>query len=344
MQRLYYVGKGTTDVDFDQIILMHKKNIKQEQFELMYQDIINEKPDATINQIANMLCKRHGFWKFNPKYWVGVNVSFDVPTNENNEEFIEQTDEYKFVHKNMQYTIRVPKSIYADTTEAALVSLIEAIGGLPILLQDPSEKVCMQFGTDAIIINTVITEFTQPMMDYTTKIISNDWPKVYAMDSNPDISNQVTSVKIKRNNEPQTFEQFLESTETTQETVVFNGILKVDEYGEAYLLLLNDLPFTEQAQYITGKMVSIRYFISDKPMKSIEEAEVNLLKTLDGATDVEYLPRYSEYTGYLWTDEEFKVGGHDLLKELKAQAQDPVFFIMEVIIFTPVKKEGTDEK
>lgn len=31
----------------------------------------------------------------------------------------------------------------------------------------------------------------------------------------------------------------------------------------------------------------------------------------------EYYHRYSDYTGYLWTEEEFKCGGHDLLKILE---------------------------
>lgn len=346
MQRLYYVGKGTTEVDFEQIILMHKKNISQDQFNLMYQEIIDEKPDATINQIANMLCKRQGFWKFNPKYWVGVNVSFDAPSNDDNEEFTSDVDIYRFIHDQMQYTINIPKSIYKNTAEAAIIRIIEHIGGLPVLMQDPDGAVLTQLD-GAFIIKGLIPEFTQQMLDYTVHIISSDCPKICIMEQSPALQSTSKGITFVRNDQPkqQTFEEFLESTETTQETRIFSGILKVGEYGEEFdILLLNDSPFTEQTEDITKKMVSIRYFTSDKPMKSIEEAEVNLLKHLDGATDIEYYPRYSECTGYLWTDEEFKVGGHDLLAELKAQAQEPIFFIMEVIIFTPIKKEGNEEK
>ena len=38
---------------------------------------------------------------------------------------------------------------------------------------------------------------------------------------------------------------------------------------------------------------------------------------MEGLTESEYYHRYSDYTGYLWTEEEFKCGGHDLLKILE---------------------------
>lgn len=66
-----------------------------------------------------------------------------------------------------------------------------------------------------------------------------------------------------------------------------------------------------------GCYLSVNYYITDKPV-DIDELPLKLMETLYGEGDAEYRMRYSEYTGYLWTDEEINVGGHDLLNELKS--------------------------
>ena len=47
-----------------------------------------------------------------------------------------------------------------------------------------------------------------------------------------------------------------------------------------------------------------------------------------GDANVDLQSRYSEITGYLWTDEDLNVGGHDLLAELKGHVGK--WLIMEV--------------
>lgn len=49
-------------------------------------------------------------------------------------------------------------------------------------------------------------------------------------------------------------------------------------------------------------------------MDHIDETKI---VSMEGITESEYYHRYSDYTGYLWTEEEFKCGGHDLLKILE---------------------------
>lgn len=66
---------------------------------------------------------------------------------------------------------------------------------------------------------------------------------------------------------------------------------------------------------ISNKKVSVQYWISDKEA-SEEELNKDFTKKLFGITKCEFGARYSEYTGYLYTDEFCKVGGHDLLSEL----------------------------
>ena len=51
-------------------------------------------------------------------------------------------------------------------------------------------------------------------------------------------------------------------------------------------------------------------------MTDEDELQEAFLGRLDGLGEVDFDIRYSEITGYLWTDEELKVGGHDLIEEL----------------------------
>jgi len=64
-----------------------------------------------------------------------------------------------------------------------------------------------------------------------------------------------------------------------------------------------------------GRYLSVRYFIADAE-RSREELDESLVRQIIGAGEAEFHHRYSEITGYLWTDEEIRVGGHDLLDEL----------------------------
>jgi hypothetical protein len=65
-----------------------------------------------------------------------------------------------------------------------------------------------------------------------------------------------------------------------------------------------------------GRYLSVQYFVSDTE-QSFDELQVAWLNRLEGIGDADYYVHWSECTGYLWTDEEINVGGHDLLAELK---------------------------
>jgi hypothetical protein len=66
-----------------------------------------------------------------------------------------------------------------------------------------------------------------------------------------------------------------------------------------------------------GRYLSVRYFISDTevPIEELEEAEI---RKIVGGGEAGLRHRYSEITGYLWTDEDLMVGGHDLLEEIRS--------------------------
>jgi len=85
------------------------------------------------------------------------------------------------------------------------------------------------------------------------------------------------------------------------------------------ILLLDDEPLAQRVRWDReryGKYLSVSYYISDERMESEEKLQNSFLRALDGDSDVQYAVCYSEITGYLYTTEELKVGGHDLIREL----------------------------
>nr|WP_298659067.1 hypothetical protein [uncultured Flavobacterium sp.] len=101
--------------------------------------------------------------------------------------------------------------------------------------------------------------------------------------------------------------------------LIYKGTIIESDSGENCdaLFIGGGMPIAEILQHeINGKEVSVRYWISDKE-KTKEELQENFLKNLFGAVDAEYRDAYSDYTGYLWTNENLEIGGHDLLGELR---------------------------
>ena len=102
----------------------------------------------------------------------------------------------------------------------------------------------------------------------------------------------------------------------------YSGFIELKEWGEAYdILFLStmDDPLVEKLHdEISGENVTCRYWISDKEC-SKDEAEKDALYTIMGAAETDFGSRYSEITGYLWTYEVVKIGGHDLVRELSSR-------------------------
>ena len=110
----------------------------------------------------------------------------------------------------------------------------------------------------------------------------------------------------------------------------YTGLLSIDSYGEADdILFLSTLsgPFAEEMDWMQNKNVTVRYWITDKEA-SKEEAQEAFIGSLMGEADVDFGSRYSELTGYLWTDEELNIGDHDLIERLKSSVG--MWLILEV--------------
>lgn len=72
-------------------------------------------------------------------------------------------------------------------------------------------------------------------------------------------------------------------------------------------------------QFPNRAFASVRYAIStngDWP-ETLDEVAADTIAILEGAAQSKYYHRYSDLTGYLWTEEAAVVGGHDLVSMLQ---------------------------
>lgn len=118
------------------------------------------------------------------------------------------------------------------------------------------------------------------------------------------------------------------------ETRSYRGYITLGAYGEGEDILFlmkekgsgyrdwDEDPLAETIQEDLenlGQYISVRYWTRDKPLPDEEMKTEFLISQLGGEGYARFHQAYSEVTGYLWTDEDLKVGGHDLLAELTSQ-------------------------
>jgi len=96
----------------------------------------------------------------------------------------------------------------------------------------------------------------------------------------------------------------------------YRGFLRLGEHGEGWDILfigeevVAELLKDDLEQY--GHYVTVSYYTSEQE-NELNQVQEEYMKTLMGVSEAMFGHRYSEITGYLWTDEEWKVGGHDLI-------------------------------
>ncbi|MBU0564921.1 MAG: hypothetical protein KJ890_15635 [Gammaproteobacteria bacterium] len=96
--------------------------------------------------------------------------------------------------------------------------------------------------------------------------------------------------------------------------ILLEGPIGTARHGEAEdLVAIAGVSLAGLLASLEGLQVTVRYYISDVPV-TLEQADLQLIEVLHGAADGSLCPRYSEMTGYLWTDEKGMVGGHDLIE------------------------------
>lgn len=82
---------------------------------------------------------------------------------------------------------------------------------------------------------------------------------------------------------------------------------------------------------IYNKVANVRFYIGDSPISDPDKLDRDRIEYILGKAETDYNHIYSDLTGYLWTDEEFKVGGHDLNEML--YANEGKYIHMEIELY-----------
>ncbi len=90
----------------------------------------------------------------------------------------------------------------------------------------------------------------------------------------------------------------------------------------------------EWAEGLQGRRVTLRYWTSTEKATP-EEMKRGAVEEMLGLVedDVGIKHHYSEITGYLWTDENFAVGGHDMITELSSHVGEYLYIEVEGVRF-----------
>ena len=120
-----------------------------------------------------------------------------------------------------------------------------------------------------------------------------------------------------------TYEE-LEESGLTKSKIMYLGYYTDGYYSD------DRMPLSEIfEEFIRRKFVTINYWITNKKCSKDEAVEC-FIRSLYGQVDAKYFAYYSSITGYLWTDDNLKIGGHDLINELYSHRDK--YLILEVEI------------
>ena len=107
--------------------------------------------------------------------------------------------------------------------------------------------------------------------------------------------------------------------------------------GEYIDTVVDSFPFTKAMEdkcCWRNKYASIQMLTGDTPI-DINHIDETKIISMMGEVESEYYHCYSDYTGYLWTEEEFKCGGHDIPKILSSHMGE--YIHMEIELYEEVK-------
>lgn len=94
----------------------------------------------------------------------------------------------------------------------------------------------------------------------------------------------------------------------------------------------NGFPLTKEMEDRIGwtdYFASVRMVTGNTPIDPTK-VEETIIECFEGNAKGEYSHAYSDYTGYLWTDEKFVVGGHDIPKILRSHMNEYIHMEIEL--------------
>lgn len=102
-------------------------------------------------------------------------------------------------------------------------------------------------------------------------------------------------------------------------TYLISGKIR-DQANEHQCLHIGGDAVAEAFKEFVGKVITLRYWVFNKAIVTVEEATELMLESIFeiGAVHSKCIHHWSEMTGYLYTTEECVVGGHDMLFILKS--------------------------
>lgn len=107
--------------------------------------------------------------------------------------------------------------------------------------------------------------------------------------------------------------------------------------GELFESVVGSFPFTKEMEERCGwggnNFASIQMLTGQTPI-DMEHLDETKVVSMEGDVESYYYHRYSEYTGYLWTEEGFKAGGHDIPEILESHVGE--YIHMEIELYEKV--------
>lgn len=112
-------------------------------------------------------------------------------------------------------------------------------------------------------------------------------------------------------------------TEIVKDNVtLIHGKLSSTAGGTEYVCChVDGEPLVDQVDQFDKKTITVRYWVSNVPLETVEQATEQTLKQVMGLLDARIYHAWSECTGYLWTEEHLKIDGHNILSEIWETAQ-----------------------
>ena len=112
---------------------------------------------------------------------------------------------------------------------------------------------------------------------------------------------------------------FLETLEDNKRQGVISGKIEAATGGESSYTTIGRKSVSEFVSKFSGKKVWCIWVISNEFITP-EKAMMMGVERAIGMARYDMGDRYSDLTGYLWTDDEGKIGGHDLTHVMSCHA------------------------
>lgn len=118
------------------------------------------------------------------------------------------------------------------------------------------------------------------------------------------------------------------------QTIGVRSIQRVQRFnGNTVGIVIGGFPFTKEMEdrigWGNGTYASIQMLTGNTPI-DLNHIDETKIVSMMGLVSAKYYHRYSDYTGYLWTEEGFKCGGHDIPKILQSHIGEYIHMEIEL--------------